>query len=238
MNDIGSQQRKSWRFNVRWPVVSRPKPQLLSGGWKCRVRAMWSKIPDLQGKRAADNWLRDVAPERQKRVRNRYEASIEAVKQSIGNDADLLRAFKFVIDQASFLGRVAGLREGLELYEYGTRIQNENTPAFRAIMNYVVQCAEELEGDALGEAVSAERVCKYLDREIERIKSQKTSAVEITPPDSWACDSWCDALSRKKNNVHRLLHKARKEALSPQFCTLMAWKTWARDGNPKKRQRP
>jgi hypothetical protein len=147
----------------------------------------------------------------------------------------LLRTFETIVDHARLFGRVDGLREGLDLYEYGTRIQNDNTPAFRAIMNYIVRCAEQSEKAALAYAISAERVCEYLDREIERIKAQQTSIALIGPPPKWGCDTWKAAYERKKNSVDKLISLARKEALSERFCTLMAWKTWVKKSKPKRR---
>ena len=103
---------------------------------------MWSKIPNLQGLRAANNWLRDVAPDRQERVLRKYDQGVRRIEHALAGDAEMLLTFKLAVDHARFFGRVDGLREGLDLYEYGTRIQSENTPAFRAIMSYIVRCAE------------------------------------------------------------------------------------------------
>ncbi|MGA8871418.1 MAG: hypothetical protein WB460_09780 [Candidatus Acidiferrales bacterium] len=192
---------------------------------------MWSKIPNLQGLRAAKNWLRDLAPDRQQRVQRNYDQGIRKIKAALAQDAGLLRTFQTVIEHAHFLGRVDGLREGLDLYEYGTRIQsNENSHAFRAIMNFIVRCAEKSEARP-----SAKEVCRHLDKEILRIKEQITSEVLIRPPDDWACGTWMAALTNKKSrsSVHKLISRARKEALSEQYCTLMAWKTWCRENKSK-----
>lgn len=194
---------------------------------------MWSKIPNLQGLRAANNWLRKVAPDRQERVHRNYNDGISKIKRALGQDAAMLRTFQTVIEDARLFGRVDGLREGLELYEYGMRIQNDNTPAFRAMMNYIVRCAGKYEKEALGDVISTECVCEYLDREIERIKAQKTSDVLIGPPLEWGCDTWKAAQKKKKSSVDKLISLARKEALSERFCTLMAWKTWVKKSKPK-----
>lgn len=196
---------------------------------------MWSKIPNLQGLRAAKNWLRDLAPDRQERVLRKYKQDVRKFEGALAEDTELLRTFQIVVEHARFFGRVDGLREGLDLYEYGIRIQKDNPPAFRAIMNYVVRCAEEYEKEALANAISAERICEHLDREIERIKAQKTSDVGIGPPKNWGCDSWEDALMKKPNNVHKFISKARTEGLSEHFCTLMAWKTWVKKSKSKAR---
>lgn len=194
---------------------------------------MWSKIPNLQGLRAAKNWLRDLAPDRQERVLCKYKQDVRKIEGALREDKELLRTFQIVLEHARFFGRVDGLREGLDLYEYGTRIQNENTPAFRAIMNYIVRCAGKYEKEALGDVISTECVCEYLDREIERIKAQKTSDVLIGPPLNWGCDTWKTAQKKKKSSVDKLISLARKEALSERFCTLMAWKTWVKKSKPK-----
>ncbi len=210
-------------------------------GWKLRLRgetAMWSKIRKLRGFRAANNWLRDVAPDRQARVGRRYDEGISKIERTLARDAELLDSFRIVVKHAKFIGRVNGLREGLDLYEYGTRIQNDNTPAFRAIMNFILRQAEGYEGEALVKETSAMKVCKYLDQEIERTTRQETPnfriSVKIRPPEKWGCVKWKDALENKSSSVHNLISKARKEALSDQYWTLMAWKTWCR---PKSRGR-
>jgi len=194
---------------------------------------MWSKIPKIFGLRAAHNWLRDIAPGRQQRVQRNYEQGVRKIKRALAQDAELLRAFQTVVQHARFFGRVEGLREGLDLYEYGTRIQNENTHAFQAIMNYIVRCAGKYEKKVFDDKVSAEAVCQYLDREIARTKRQITSSIRIKPPDNWGCDSWVSALEKKSNSVRSLISKARKEGLSDEYCTLMAWRTWVRESKSK-----
>lgn len=197
---------------------------------------MWSKIPDLQGLRAAKNWLRDLAPDRQERVRRNYGQGVRSIKRALGQDRELLRTFETIVDHARLFGRVDGLREGLDLYEYGTRIQQKNTAAFQAILNYIARCVGQDEGkQKLADAISAECVCKYLDREIGRIKAQKTSDVLIGPPSKWDCDTWELAYEKKRSSVDKFISLARKEALSERFCTLMAWKTWVKKSKPKRR---
>jgi hypothetical protein len=201
---------------------------------------MWSKIPNLQGLRAAGNWLRDLAPERQERVRRNYDHGVRRIKRALGQDRELLRTFEAIVDHARLFGRVDGLREGLELYEYGTRIQQKNTAAFLAILNYIARCVGRYkEKQALADAISAEHVCEHLDGEIERTKKPETPymkiKVRIKPPAEWGCETWKEALEKKSSSVRKLISKAKKEALSNQYCTLMAWKTWCREANLKKR---
>jgi hypothetical protein len=195
---------------------------------------MWSKIPNLRGLRAANNWLRDIAPERQVRVRRTYDQSIGKIERALAGDASLPQTFRMVVEHAQFFGRVEGLREGLDLYEYGTRIQNDNTAAFQTILNYIARCAGRCKTEAaFDEAISAESVCVYLDREIRRTKQQITSSIKIKPPEPWGCDTWQDALKKKKNSVQSLVSKAKKEAISDKYCTLMAWKTWCMENRSK-----
>jgi hypothetical protein len=189
---------------------------------------MWSKIPKLQGLRAANNWLRKVAPDRQERILRNFVQGIRKIERALAQEPESLRTLQIIVEDSRFFGRIDGLREGLELYEFGTRIQRENTAAFQTIMNYIARCAGRYQGEALDGAISAERVCEYLDREIKRTKHQKTSSIRINPPDKWGCASWKAALENKGNNVRNLVSKARKEALSDQYWTLMAWKTWCK----------
>jgi hypothetical protein len=194
----------------------------------------WSKIPNLQGLRAAKNWLRDLAPDRQERVLRKYKQDVRKLEGALAEDKELLRTFQIVLEHSRFFGRVDGLREGLDLYEYGTRIQKENTVLFQTIMNYIARCAGQYDDKKkLANEISAERVCEYLDREIERTKQQKTSEIRIKPP--WGCNTWESALREKSSNVRRLISKAKSEALSEHYCTLMAWKTWCREAKPKRR---
>jgi hypothetical protein len=204
---------------------------------------MWSKIPNLQGLRAGRNWLREVAPDRQERVRRKYDQGVRKIKRALAQDEEVLRTFQMIVGQARFFGRVDGLREGLKLYEYGTRIQNENTAVFQTIMKFMLRKAVDREGKTLDDAISAERVCEYLDREIGRITMQEAGApelkisVNIRPPGDWVCASWKSALKKKRNNVQNLISKAKKEAFSDQWSTLVAWKTWCRKPEPKRTNR-
>jgi len=200
---------------------------------KMKSAMSYAIIPDLRGRRAAKHWLRNIAPDRVERMRKHYRESIKKVEHALGDEADLLRTLKSVVGNAEFFGRVRGLREGLELYEYGLRIQEKNTEAFRSVMRFVVRCAEGLERDDLKKAISAQAICDYLDKEITRIEEQKTSSVNIRPPEKWGCKTWKEALQRKRSNVDKLLSDARSEALSQTYCTLMAWKTWGETGATK-----
>jgi len=71
---------------------------------------MWSKIPNLQGLRAGRNWLREVAPDRQERVRRKYDQGVRKIKRALAQDEEVLRTFQMIVGQARFFGRVDGLR--------------------------------------------------------------------------------------------------------------------------------
>jgi hypothetical protein len=167
-------------------------------------------------------------------MRNHHQESIKETERALATNPELVRKFHDVVEEAQFFGRVEGLREGLELYEYGLRIQEKRSDAFRAMMKFIVRCAEHSEGSDLVEAISAKRVCDHLDREISRIREQKTSSVNIRPPENWGCTDWTEALEKKRSNVDKLLTEARFEALSQRYCTLMAWKTWGKKHKSKK----
>jgi hypothetical protein len=209
----------------------------------------WSKIPSLQGNRAADNWLHDISPEREARVRKNYDQNVSAIERTLGDDKKLLLAFRTLLAHKELFGRVKGLREGLDLYEYGMRIQEKNSEAFRSIMNYVVRKAKDhpMEDHDLGEAVSAQSVCTYLDKQISKvevnwseagIKESHEKRIAIRPPKQWGCVTWREALKNKRNDVEKLISKAKKEGLSQEYCTLIAWKMWGRRENTEDSPQP
>ena len=56
-------------------------------------------------------------------------SSTRALEHALGK-GPLLRTFREVLGRTELLAKVEGMREGLELYEYGLRIQNKNPLAF------------------------------------------------------------------------------------------------------------
>src|SRR5579864_8829540 len=133
---------------------------------------MWSRIPRLDGVKASKHWLANLEPEKEARRRSRFAEFQKKIEASLAEDKKLSIWFREVVKMAQWLGRVDGLREGLELYEYGLRIERDKTPAFRAVMKYVLRNPEKLSGS---------EICAHLDREMSRIKELKTADSHIGP---------------------------------------------------------
>ena len=178
---------------------------------------MWSRIPRLDGVKAGKHWLANLEPEKEAKRRNRFTEFHQKIEASLARDEKLLIRFREALEISHWLGRVDGLREGLELYEYGLRIERDKTPAFRAVMRYALNNPAKL---------SAPEICAHLDREISRIKELKTADLSIGPPEQWQCQTWNEALKKKRNNVDVFFNEAKNEALSQRYATLMAWATW------------
>jgi hypothetical protein len=186
----------------------------------------WDLIPKTDGMRAGDNWLADLEPEKEEKKRKRLAEFQRKIEAALAPDKALLKMFEATLEMTHYTGRVDGLREGLELYEYALRIQDKKTAAFRAMMKYMVNNPKK---------VTPEAVCAHLDREIDRIKAQKTAEVSIGPPEAWGCSTWTIACDTKRNDLNALFYDAKKEAQSERYCTLMAWKTWGREKQKKVR---
>ena len=184
----------------------------------------WSRLPRMDGLKAANHWLSNLEPAKEERKRKKYQEFRRNIEAALHRDEDLSIAFREVLKIARWLGRVDGLREGLELYEYGERILENNPPAFLAAMKYAVNNPNN---------VSTPEICDYLDREIERIEELKTADVRIRPPEQWGCKTWSEALKKKRNNVDVLFSEIRNEASSQEFATLCAWATWGVKGRRK-----
>ena len=183
-----------------------------------------SRIPRMDGLKAANHWLAHLEPAKEAKRRKRYTEFQQEIEAALRRDKKLLIAFREVLEIARWLGRVDGLGEGLKLYEYGLRIQEDKPPAFRAVMKYAVNNPHN---------VSAPEICDYLDKEILRIEELKTAAVRIRPPEQWRCQTWREALKRKRNNVDVFFNDAKDEAFSEKFATLMAWATWGQQKHEK-----
>ncbi|PYV68705.1 MAG: hypothetical protein DMG96_35770 [Acidobacteria bacterium] len=189
---------------------------------------MWSIIPSLRGVRAAEHWLRNAAPDKQAQIRKDLGKNRAELEHALGK-GPLLRTFREVLGRTELLAKVEGMREGLELYEYGLRIQNKNQHAFRSIMKYTTRCVEKYEGEALGEALSAEKICDYLDEQLDRIATHKIAEKRIRPPKDWKCETWTEALRTHRNKAEKFIHLAKSEGLSKRYNLLMAWKTWCKE---------
>jgi hypothetical protein len=184
----------------------------------------WGLIPKTDGMRARDNWLADLQPAKEQKKRKRLAEFQGKIEAALAPDKGLLKMFELTLEMTRYTGRVDGLREGLELYEYALRIQEKKTAAFRAMMKYVVNNAV-----SNPKKVTPEGVCAHLDRELDRIDAQMTAEPLIGPPEAWGCKRWKDACDTKRNDVNALFYNAKKEALSEKYCTLMAWRTWGRE---------
>jgi hypothetical protein len=195
----------------------------------------------LEGHRAAESWLRNIAPDRQERTHRHYDEAVKRLEAALSHDKDLLRAFRSVNDDAQFFGRVDGLKEGMKLYKYALQIEKrrKQNPAWHSMLRYIVGLADRHKEEKLRVAVSAPEVCKHLDKQIDRIKSaspkRSDAAAQIKPPVSWGCATWTQALQDKENRskVDKLVSEARSEALSEQYCTLQAWRTWGAAQRPE-----
>jgi len=188
---------------------------------------MWSRIPTMAGIRAGKHWLANLEPTKDAKRRKQFEEFKHKIESALANDKELLHMFVATVDMARLLGRAAGLREGLKLYEYGLKIEGKSA-ASRAVMKYVVSNPEKL---------TTLDICAHLDRELERIKAQKPAEPLIGPPEAWGCETWSEARKKKRNNVDVLFSDAKAEALSQQYATLMAWATWGEKNKKKVRQK-
>jgi hypothetical protein len=117
---------------------------------------------------------------------------------------------------ARLLGNADGMREGLELYVYGLKIERKSA-ASRAAIKCIVNNPEKL---------TTKKICSYLDKELVRIEKQKTSEASIKPPEAWGCETWAEARTKHRNRVEVLFSEARRAAKNDQYVTLMAWRTW------------
>jgi hypothetical protein len=182
----------------------------------------WSRLPTLDGVKAGKHWLANLEPSKEARRRRAFAEFKKRIEAALPQDKELSVALREVIGIAQWLGRVDGLREGLELHEYGARILEKTTPAFQSAMKYAIRNPEN---------VSAPEICDYLDEEIrrteERQKQHRESlSVKIRPPEDWGCETWNEALKNKRSNVDVFVHHAVKEACSTKYNMLCAWRTW------------
>jgi hypothetical protein len=190
----------------------------------------WSQIEKIDGLRAGDNWLAELEPAKEQKRRKRLADFQNKIEVALASDKKLSKMFEATLEMTHYTGRVDGLREGLALYEYGLQLEGR-TPAFRSVMGYIVRNAIRNPESK----PSNKDICEHLDKEIDRITAQKTADVLIRPPKTWGCVTWMNAYENKRNDVDVLFSAARKEAVSPQYCTLRAWKTWGREKQKKVR---
>jgi hypothetical protein len=183
----------------------------------------WPRIEKIDALRAADNWLAEMEPVKEEKRRKRLAQFKSKIEAALVADKKLSKMFEAILEMTHYTGRVDGLREGLGLYEYGLQIESR-TPAFRSVMKCII--GNEMRTPET--KLTNEDICVQLDRQIERITAQRTAEVRIRPPAAWQCGSWAIAYETKRNDVDVLFSDARKEATSPRYNTLRAWKTWGR----------
>ena len=138
----------------------------------------WSRIP--KAVQAGQHWLDNLEEKKQARRRKWFAAAEQKIGAALDHHSKLPDMFKETLELARLFGRADGLREGLELYEYGLRLEQDKTPAFRAVMRYVAshRCYRD--------DISASEICTHLDRQLQRIKEQKTSEARIAHPNRGA----------------------------------------------------
>jgi hypothetical protein len=193
----------------------------------------WSRLPTLDGVKAGKHWLANLEPSKETRRRRSFAQFKRQIETALVLDKNLSIAFREMITIARWLGRVDGLREGLELYAYGERILEKNPRAFQSVMKYAISYPDN---------ISAPEICDYLDEEIRRTvqrenEQKKQFRVKIRPPEEWGCNTWNEALKRKRSNVDVFFHNAIKEACSTEYNKLCAWRTWGLKGTSKKKAR-
>ena len=190
----------------------------------------WSRIPKTDSVRAGKHWLANLEPTKDAKRRKQFEECKHKIEWALASDKEVLNMFVAAVEMARLLGKADGMREGLELYEYGLKFEGK-TAAFRAVMRYAVSNA------ANPEKLTTKEICAHLDRELERIKAQGTAEPLIGPPEKWGCETWSEARKKKRNNVDVLFSEAKAEARTEQFATLMAWATWGKKNKQKERQK-
>lgn len=184
---------------------------------------MWSRFPkvDERGLRAGNRWLRNLEPTKEAKRRVQLARCKRTIEAALASDTQLLRMFRTAVQTAHLLGRTSGLREGVDLYDYGLRIQDGKTEAYQSVMKYTINNRDN------PEKLVVKEICIYLDKQLRRIKNnQNTAKCRIAPPDDWGCATWLDAFKKKRNDVDVLFSDAKSEAQSEQFALLMAMATW------------
>jgi hypothetical protein len=197
---------------------------------------MWTRLPRLEGVKAGKHWLANLEPVKETRKRKSFAEFKQRIGFALSHDKELSAAFREFEKIAFWLGRVAGLREGLELYEYGERILEDKPRVFQSIMKYAITHPDN---------VSATEICDHLDKQISRIEAyhptqeqKEKAAPNVRPPKDWGCKTWNEALKKKRNDVDVFLHNAIEEACSTEYNKLCAWRTWGLDKSKKKARAP
>src|SRR5258706_12570258 len=97
-----------------------------------------SRIPRMDGLKAANHWLAHLEPAKEAKRTRKFSEFQRKIEAMLAHDKGLTLAFHEGIETARWLGRVDGLREGLELNESGLRSQEDKPPPFRAVLRYAI----------------------------------------------------------------------------------------------------
>src|ERR1700739_87816 len=122
----------------------------------------WTRLPTLEGVKAGKHWLANLEPAKEARKRKAFGEFKKRIGVALSHDKELSVAFREFEMVARWFGRVSGLREGLQLYEYGERILEDHPRVFQSIMKYAITHPD---------SVSAGEICDYLDKQISRIEA-------------------------------------------------------------------
>jgi hypothetical protein len=194
---------------------------------------MWTRLPRLDGVKAGKHWLGNLEPAKEAKKRKAFADFKQRIGVALSHDKELSDSFREFEKIVFWLGRVAGLREGLQLYEYGERILEDNPRVFQSIMKYAITHPDN---------VSAAEICDHLDKQISRIEAyhpkqeqKEKAATNVRPPKDWGCETWDEALKKKRNDVDVFVHNAIEEACSTEYNKLCAWRTWGLKGATRKK---
>ncbi len=87
---------------------------------------------DLRGRRAANNWLRNVAPSKLARKQKHHKESVQRLEIALGGDAMLIDVLHAIMGDARWFGQVWGAqkhRHGASGTGAGTERGNRDRPA-------------------------------------------------------------------------------------------------------------
>jgi len=198
---------------------------------------MWSIYPELRGKRATEHWLRFATPEKKAENTKKIEENTRLLEDALRTKSGMVDLLRETIGRAETRGRITGMKEGLDTYEFGMKIEGaERSAALRAIFKYVASQRAKYEDNKrkLDVALYADKVCNYLDSLVQRGLDQPNLEV-LGPPPEWKCESWIGALHENSKRTLEFLKRASADAWSEDFTLLMAWNTWGRIGEPHTR---
>ena len=177
------------------------------------------------------------APDRRASVEHALHESVEALNAALGAVGGQLRPgsaekLENILKTALNLSRAKGMYDGLihgyELHKFDLDFQGSDA-AVRTLLRRIRKYPKG------HKEATNERLCKYLDSEIERLAEKEGQPF---PPASWGIDPrqispWQFALQettdkKLRQNVSTYLTRKRDEAWSEDYSLLRAWETLAR----------